>query len=301
MNPFYREYSDYLAERYGGKVQKLTVDTGVTCPNRDGTLGRGGCVYCSNLAFSPMAGCRASVAEQLRMGKAFFARKYPSMRYLAYFQGHTATYADERIFVAQCREAMQEDDVVGLVIGTRPDCMPATLLSELSHINREIMPVMVEYGMESACDATLQRVNRCHTHADTVAAVTRTHDAGIDVGVHLIFGLPGENEEMMLKSVDAVNALPVSFVKFHQLQIVRGTRLAADFASGAESVFIFTVDEYVEFCCKVIARLRKDIAIDRFTSQSPQDMLIAPHWGLKNHEFTSLLQHRLRELSNNRS
>ena len=301
MNPYYREYSDYLAERFPGKVQKLTVDTYASCPNRDGTLGRGGCIYCNNESFSPMAGCREGVREQLNKSKLFFARKYPEMRYLAYFQGHTATHAGVERFIRQCNEAMEVDGVIGIIIGTRPDCMPDGLLEQLARINSEDMPVMVEFGMESACNATLERINRCHTHADTVNAVMRTHDAGMDVGVHLIFGLPGECENMMLSSVDAVNDMPVSFVKFHQLQIVRGTRLASMADAERGLVHLFGVEEYIEFCCKVVARLRPDIAIDRFTSQAPSDMLIAPRWGLKNHEFTARLQNRLRELSNSHS
>ena len=299
MNQFYREYGDYLAERFEGKVQKLTIDTGASCPNRDGTLGRGGCVYCSNAAFSPMAGSQASVTEQLERGKAFFARKYPSMRYLAYFQSHTATHAGADTFIRQCDEAIAADGVVGLIVGTRPDCMPDALLKYLADVNGR-MPVMVEYGMESACDSTLRRINRCHTHTQIADAVRRTAEAGIDTGVHLIFGLPGEDEAEMLRSVAAVNDLPVKFVKFHQLQIVRGTRLAADVAAGRETVVPFGIDEYIDFCCKVISQLRKDIAIDRFTAQCPADMLIAPRWGLKNHEFTARLQRRLRELASSR-
>lgn len=301
MNPFYKEYSEYLAGRFEGKVQKLTIDTGAICPNRDGTLGRGGCVYCSNAAFSPMAGMGGSVSEQLARGKEFFARKYPDMRYLAYFQSHTSTHAGIGTFLRQLEEAMGFDAVVGIIVGTRPDCMPDSLLAELSRINGCVMPVMVEYGMESAHNDTLIRINRCHTHESTVDAVRRTAAAGMDCGVHLIFGLPGEDEAMMLDSVLAVNSLPVSFVKFHQLQVVRGTKLAADFAAGTGSVVPFALEEYLELCCKVVATLRPDIAIDRFTAQSPQDMLIAPQWGLKNHEFTARLHRRLAELSSSRS
>lgn len=301
MNPFYEEYGDYLKERFGGKMQKLTVDTGASCPNRDGTLGRGGCVYCCNEAFSPMAGSRESVAAQLERGKGFFARKYPSMRYLAYFQSHTSTNAGADVFLRQVRQAMDVSGVAGIVVGTRPDCMPDDVLSELAHINRVHMPVLVEYGMESACDATLLRINRCHTHADTVDAVRRTADAGIDCGVHLIFGLLGEDEAAMLAAVDAVNAMPVRFVKFHQLQILRGTALARNVELGRESVRLFGLEEYVEFCCSVVGRVRAGIAIDRFTAQAPASMVIAPRWGLKNHEFRALLHRRLTELANSRS
>ena len=299
-NPYYREYGDYLLERFGCKVQKLTLDTDASCPNRDGTIGRGGCVYCSNAAFSPMAGNKLGVRDQLQRGKEFFARKYPEMKYLAYFQSHTSTHAGAESFLSACREAMSVDDIVGIIVGTRPDCMPQELLDELAEYNRRYCRVLIEYGMETAHDRTLERINRCHKHMDTIGAVERTHKAGIDCGVHLIFGLPGESREDMFRSVEALNCLPVTSVKFHQLQIVSGTRLAKDVAEGRERVDLFGIDEYVDFCCDVVGMLRKDIAIDRFTAQSPAEMLIAPRWGLKNHEFTALLHRRLRERSNSR-
>lgn len=300
MNPYYREYSDYLAGRFEGKVQKITIDTGAICPNRDGTLGHGGCIYCSNDAFSPGTSRRESVAIQIEEGKRFFARKYPAMRYLAYFQSHTATHAGAEVFMAQVEEAAAVPGVAGIIVGTRPDCVPQNLLDRLAQFNGTRMPVMIEYGMESACDATLARVNRCHTHGCTVDAVTRTAAAGIDCGVHLIFGLPGEDRSTMLASVEAVNHLPVSFVKFHQLQIVRGTQLAHAVAEGKESASVFGLDDYIELCCDVIDLLRKDIAIDRFTAQCPPGMLLAPNWGIKNHEFTAILHRRLKELASSR-
>ena len=270
------------------------------CPNRDGTLGRGGCVYCSNDAFSPGLRRGASIEAQIEDGKAFFAHKYPMMRYLAYFQSHTATHTDAERFMAQVHEASWVKDVAGIIVGTRPDCMPQPLLDMLAAFNDQVMPVMIEYGMETSSNATLARINRCHTHECTVDAVTRTHAAGIDCGVHLIFGLPGEDKAAMLASVDAVNSLPVSFVKFHQLQIVGGTVLARDVSEGREKVECFGLEEYIDFCCEVVHRLRSDIAIDRFTAQSPASMLIAPRWGIKNHEFTAKLHRRLRELANSR-
>ncbi len=300
MNPFYKEYSDYLAERFEGKVQKITIDTGALCPNRDGTLGRGGCVYCSNDAFSPGTARCSSVGDQLEQGKLFFAHKYPAMRYLAYFQSHTATHTSAAQFRRQVLEAAAVEGVAGIIVGTRPDCMPQSLLEWLAELNRTALPVMIEYGMETSHNDTLARINRCHGHEATDDAVRRTAAAGIDCGVHLIFGLPGEDKSKMMTSVAAVNDLPVSFVKFHQLQIVKGTRLARDVAEGREDVTIFELDDYLDFCCDVVDRLRRDIAIDRFTAQCPASMLLAPRWGIKNHEFTAMLHRRLRERASSR-
>lgn len=295
MNPYYRDYADFLAEVFGpGKVQKLSVDAEFTCPNRDGTLGLGGCAYCNNRAFSPDYKKRLSpVAEQIAAGKRFFARKYPRMRYAAYFQSYTSTYGDIDTVTRLYEEAAAQPDVIGLIIGTRPDCMPDRLLERLAQMNRRL-PVIVEYGAESSHDTTLARVNRCHTWAQTVNTANRTADAGLHVGLHLIMGLPGETEEMMLATVDRLNTLPISTVKFHQLQIIKGTRLAAE----AETPATFTIDDYISLCTKIVRRLRPDIAIERFISQAPPELLIAPRWGIKNYQFTHRLLAELKARPN---
>ncbi len=299
MNPYYRDYADFLAEKFDGKVQKLPVDGGFSCPNRDGTLGYGGCVYCNNRSFSPMQSVGRTIRQQLEEGKRFFSRKYPSMKYLAYFQSHTNTYSPVDRALGLYREAIETDDVVGLVIATRPDCMPDRLLDELTAINRRT-PVIIEYGAESSHDTTLRRINRCHLWQDTVDAVRRTAAAGLSVGLHLIMGLPGESDGMMLTTVDRVSELPVDTVKFHQLQVISGTRLAADIAAGRESVEAMTLERYIDLCCKIIERLRDDIAIERFVSQSPGDMLISPRWGLKSGEFVERLHRRLSQRNSRR-
>lgn len=283
----YKYFSDFLAEHFRGKMQKLSVDAGFSCPNRDGTVGTGGCTYCNNLSFSP-GYCRPvkGVAGQLEEGKRFFARKYPAMRYLAYFQSYTSTHsADIGRLMDMYHEACAVDGVDGVIIGTRPDCMPDALLERLGTLPW----AMVEYGAESSHDATLARVNRCHTWADTVDAVRRTHAAGIPCGLHIINGLPGEDEAMMLATVDAVNALPVDVVKFHQLQLIRGTRMAADVGRGLYDVTRFTPESYARLCAAIVKRLRPDIAIERFVSQSPPELLIYPRWGLKNYQFTEIV------------
>ncbi|MCH5345891.1 MAG: TIGR01212 family radical SAM protein [Muribaculaceae bacterium] len=275
-------------------MQKLSVNAGLSCPNRDGTTGRGGCSYCNNQSFSP--GYTASVADvvdQLEAGKRFFARKYPEMKYLAYFQSYTGTHGEIDHLTDLYRRALAVDDVEGLIVATRPDCLPPALVDRLAEIARERY-LMIELGAESSHDVTLTRVNRCHTWADTVDAVTRLHDAGIAVGLHLIMGLPGETTAMMLATIDAVNRLPVATVKLHQLQLIAGTPLARDVEAGREEVAIFEVDDYIDLCCNVIDRLRDDIAIERFVSQSPDNLLIAPRWGLKNYQFVDRLRAALR-------
>ena len=288
----YPDFASFLRRYFPGKMQKLTVDAGFTCPNRDGTLSTGGCIYCNNLSFSPGAGMRASVTEQLEQSRRFFSRKYTDMRYLAYFQSYTGSYGELRHLLALYDEALAVDGVDGLIIGTRPDCMPDVLLEALAGRSRRRF-VMIEYGAESSHDRTLALINRCHTWADTADAVRRTHAAGLPVGIHLIMGLPGESEADMLATVDAVNLLPVDVVKFHQLQVVRGTRLHAMLERGEIEVPEMSVDDYIELCVKIVGRLRDDIVIERFVSQSPAGMLVSPRWGLKNYEFAERLRKRL--------
>ena len=299
MNRFgkHDDFAGFLSRHLPGKVQKISVNTSLSCPNRDGSKGRGGCTYCNNRSFSPSySTAPARITEQLEEGKRFFARKYPHMKYLAYFQSYTATNAATQRLMEMFREALEVPDVVGLAIGTRPDCMPADLLHELQSLSRDKF-VMVEYGAETACDDTLTLVNRCHTWADTADAVRRTHEAGIPVGLHLIMGLPGEDTDTMLTTIDEENRLPVDIVKCHQLQLVRGTRLAAQVADGSVDYTPWELDDYIDLCCKIVDRLRDDIAIERFVSQSPDNLLISPRWGLKNYQFADRLRAQLRNLS----
>ena len=289
------DFSAFIARYLPGKIQKLTVNAGLSCPNRDGKKGRGGCTYCNNQSFSPgFSATPAPVSIQLRKSREFFSKKYPAMRYLAYFQSYTATNSSTPLRMEMFREALREEDVVGLIIGTRPDCMPDDLLDELRILSRSAF-VMIEFGAESAHDRTLENVNRCHTWADTADAVRRVHEAGIPVGLHLIMGLPGESEDDMLATIDEVNLLPVDIVKCHQLQLIRGTRLASQVERGEAAVIRWDVEGYIDLCCRIIHRLRADIAIERFVSQSPESLLIYPRWGLKNYQFMNLLRNRLQQ------
>ena len=302
MNPHYTDYAELLGRLFPGqKVQKLSVDAGHGCPNRDGTIGRGGCIYCNNETFSPgYVRMVASVAEQLERGKEFFARKYPQQKYLAYFQSYTSTHCGLEQAVGQWREALSVPGVVGLVVGTRPDCMPDALLAELARINASGTPVIVEFGAETMHDRTLRLINRGHSAAQTLDAVQRTSAAGLSVSLHLIMGLPGESEEEMLQTVRQVCALPVDSLKFHQLQVVKGTPLHTEYlrqqtgqASDMPAIRPFGVKEYINLCVKIIDLVPRRIAIERFTASAPASLLVAPAWGLKNYQFTNLLRNAL--------
>lgn len=288
---YYRDFSDFLAARFPGiKVQKISINAGFTCPNRDGTKGTGGCTYCNNQTFNPEY-CKPSksIKQQLTDGKQFFGKKYPEMKYLAYFQAYTSTYAEQSALQSMYEEALSCSDVVGLIIGTRPDCMPDELLRYLTSLSKRTF-VMVEYGAETADNATLRLINRGHTWEDTVDAVRRTHAAGIHCGLHMILGLPYETEAMMLDSVRRLSALPVDTVKFHQLQIVRGTMMHRQLLNGQISVVNWSVDEYIDLCIRIIRLTPQTISIERFVSQSPDSLLVSPRWGLKNYQFVNRLQ-----------
>lgn len=294
----YKDYSTFLSEHFDGKVQKISVDAGLSCPNRDGTISTGGCSYCNNATFSPgYCGAHLSVEEQLEKGVRFFARKYSAMRYIAYFQSYTGTHGDVGILLDMYARALDYNGVDGLIVGTRPDCVADGLLDAVARLrDRTGKFIMFEFGAESSHDRTLEAVNRCHTWAQTVDAVRRTKAHGLFVGLHFINGLPGESRQMMLETVKAVNRLDIDTVKFHQLQIVRGTRLARQWQAGEVELHQFTLDEYISHCADIVARLRSDIAIERFTSQSPDELLISPRWGVKNYQFVNLLNKRLAEL-----
>ena len=291
----YRDFADFLNEHFDGKVQKISLHAGFTCPNRDGSIGVGGCTYCNNQTFSPdYCHTGKSITRQLDEGVAFFARKYPTMRYLAYFQAYTNTYGELEALKRKYEEALAHPGVVGLIIGTRPDCMPADLLDYLADLSRRTF-VLVEYGVESTSDETLRRINRGHDFATSVDAIRRTSAAGVLVGAHMILGLPGESREMMLKHARSLSQLPLDTLKLHQLQLIRHTRMAREYEMCPQDFHLYGVDEYIDLAIDFAERLSPSIAIERFVSQSPAELLIAPRWGLKNHEFTARLLRRMRE------
>lgn len=296
MEQLYNDFPTFLRKHFSHKVQKISLNAGFTCPNRDGTKGWGGCTYCNNQTFNPDY-CRTekTISTQLEEGKLFFAHKYPEMKYLAYFQAYTNTYAELEGLKRKYEEALEVNNVVGLVIGTRPDCMPDELLRYLEELNRQTF-LMVEYGIESASDHTLQRINRGHTYADTIAAVQRTAACGILTGGHIILGLPGETHDSMVAQAGILSELPLSTLKIHQLQLIHGTRMAHEYAEDPTGFHLYTnVDEYIDLVIDYVEHLRADLVLERFVSQSPKDLLIAPDWGLKNYEFVVRLQKRMKE------
>ena len=291
----YNELAGFLATCFPFKVQKISLNAGFTCPNRDGTVGYGGCTYCNNQTFNP-AYCRTekSITEQLEEGKRFFARKYPDMKYLAYFQAYTNTYAELEDLKKKYEEALNVPDVVGLVIGTRPDCMPDALLDYLEGLNKRTF-LIVEYGVESTDNAILKRINRGHTFEVAKAAIEKTSARGIRVGAHIILGLPSETREGLIKQAGVLSALPLTTLKLHQLQLIKGTRMAAEYQEVPEEFHLYSADEYIDLVIDYVEHLRPDIVLERFVSQSPKELLIAPDWGLKNHEFTDKVKKRMRE------
>lgn len=297
MNPtfLYTDFGTYLREQLPIKVQKISINAGFTCPNRNGDKGWGGCTYCNNQTFNP-AYCKTerTVTEQLEEGKRFFARKYPDMKYLAYFQAYTNTYGDVKTVIGKYEEALAVNDIVGIVIGTRPDCMPNELLEYLKELNRRTF-LMVEYGIESVNDATLARINRGHTYAETIDAVERTVKAGIRTGGHVILGLPGEEHDELMRQAAVLSELPLTTLKLHQLQLIRGTRMAHEYEQSPKDFHLYTADEYIDLVIDYVEHLRPDLVLERFVSQSPKELLIAPDWGLKNYEITERIKKRMRE------
>ena len=289
----YNSFSKWIRERFPFRVQKISVDAGFSCPNRDGSISSGGCSFCDNRTFNPSY-CNGtlSIGRQISDGKAFFARKSPDMKYLAYFQAYSNTYASLDTIRRRYEEALACDDVVGLVVGTRPDCISDELLDYLERLNRQTF-LTVEYGIESTCDATLKRINRGHTFECSRRAIAATHDRGIITGGHIIVGLPGESAADIIRQAESISLTKLDILKIHQLQIIRGTRLAEEYA--AKPFHVFSVDEYIRTIGEYIQHLRKDIVIERFVSQSPKGLLLAPDWGLKNYEFTNRLNNYLHE------
>lgn len=291
----YNEYGSWLKNQLGFKVQKISLNAGFTCPNRDGSIGVGGCSYCNNQTFNPDY-CKTdkSITQQLEEGKGFFSKKYPEMKYLAYFQAYTNTYGSVEEIMSKYEEALSVKDVVGLVIGTRPDCMPDELLDYLEDINRRAF-LVVEYGIESVYDDTLVRINRGHTYEATVSAVRKTAERGIVTGGHVILGLPNESREQILDEARILSELPLTTLKLHQLQLIKGTRMAEEFFEDSSDFHLFTPNEYIDLVIDFVERLNPNIVLERFVSQSPASLLAIPGWGLKNYEFVDMVRKRMEE------
>ncbi len=311
----YNSFVGYFKRKYGERLQKIVLDAGFTCPNRDGKVGRGGCTYCDNAAFHPSYSTAGkSLHQQLDEGIEFHKVRYRTTEhYLAYFQSFSNTYASLERLKTLYEEALRHPDVVGLVIGTRPDCVDEQkmdYLAELARGNvlkdwtrslsdgreRTAPIIIVEYGIESCYDQTLVRINRGHDFETARVAVQMTADRGLDVGVHFILGLPGETRQMMLDSCKLINALPIRSVKFHQLQIVKGTRMEKEYAEHPQDFERFSLEDYLDFFVDMLERLRPDLFIERFVGEVPPRFVNETPWGLiRNVELLRLLEKRLQE------
>lgn len=289
----YTDFGSWIKSKFKYKVQKISINAGLSCPNRDGIIGLGGCTYCNNQTFNPdYCNSDRSISQQLEDGKYFFGRKYPKMKYLAYFQAYTNTYGNIEHLKKMYEEALSVKDVIGLVIGTRPDCMPDELLDYLSDLNEKTF-LIIEYGIETANDMTLKRINRGHDFACCIDTINKTSERGIFTGGHIILGLPGEDRNESIRQAFNISSLKLNILKIHQLQIIRGTKMANEYQE--RPFHLYSVEEYVDLICDYIQYLRQDLVLERFVSQSPKSLLMAPDWGIKNYEFTEMLKKKLLE------
>ena len=296
-NRRYNAWSEQSRRLYGTRIQKLAVNAGFSCPNRDGTLGTEGCTFCNNEGFIPSY-CKpsASVHEQLDTGLAFVKKRYPRAgRFVAYFQAYSNTHAPLDHMREVYEEALQHPAISGLVIGTRPDCVDEEKLDYLAALSREYF-IKVEYGVESCYDETLRRVRRGHLFAESQKAIRMSAERGLMTGIHLIFGLPGESRQQMLDQVTAINELPVHTAKFHQLQIVKGTEMAREYAAYPERFALFSLEEYVEFVSDFLERLRPDIALERLSGEVPPRLIAGKPWGrVRADVIITMIEDKLKE------
>ncbi len=292
-------YRRYLEGVVGCRVQKVAVNVGMGCPNRDGTLATGGCTFCVNEAFTPSyCSPEKSIKEQVETGINFHKRRYArSSAYLVYFQSFSNTYAPLDRLQTLYEEALDHPDVVGLVIGTRPDCVDEEKLDYIAQLAQRTKYLIVEYGIESVYDRTLERINRGHDFQTARRAVEMTAQRGLHCGAHFIVGLPGESNEDILRGIDIINTLPLSTIKFHQLQLFAGTKMVDDYLANPDDFHLFGLDEYLDFYCDIFARLRDDIIVERFASEAPPRYLYGDHhWqGVRYERLVQLLEQKLKQ------
>ena len=293
----HRTFSEYLSTVLPGKIRKIAVNAGLECPNRDGSVGTGGCIFCNNAAFNPSYAFEAdgNISRQLEKGIEFSRNKGEADGYLAYFQTYSNTYGQTAKLITLYEEALAYPGVVGLVVATRPDCIGGDLLDWMEKRFGNSAPaghpyLLLEIGIESTRDETLKAINRGHDFACAQKAVRDVSARGIAVGVHLILGLPGETEEDFIMHARRISELPVTVLKLHQLQIIKETKLAEMYENDPQCVRLMTAGEYAATVKKFIAELRDDIVLDRFVSETPKDLLVAPSWGLKPAEFEKMVR-----------
>jgi radical SAM protein (TIGR01212 family) len=293
----FNSYAEYFKKQFGGRVQKLAIDAGFTCPNRDGSKGVGGCTYCDNDAFNPSY-CHPgkSITTQIEEGIEFHSRRYRrASRYLAYFQPYSNTFAPLEKLKEIYSQALSYPEIAGLVIGTRPDCVDEEKLAYFRKLS-DSHYIMLEYGIESCYNKTLKRINRGHTFEDTLTALEMASQFDLKTGVHLIFGLPGETRDEMMNEADIISNLPINNIKFHQLQIIKGTRMADEYKDHPEDFLQFPLDEYIEFIIDFVEKLNPAVVIERFAGEVPPRFLAGTGWGLiRNDQILTRIEKRLAE------
>ena len=296
-NRRFNSYSNYFTKQFGGRVQKISIDAGFSCPNRDGKLSTGGCTFCSNAAFNPSY-CKPekSIKQQIEEGIEFHQKRYRrASKYLAYFQPFSNTYKPLEKLKGIYQQALEMPEIAGIVIGTRPDLVDEQILQYLNKI-QQTHYVMLEYGVESVYDETLKRVNRGHDFAAAEKAIQLTADYGVPCGAHFIFGLPGETKAMMLNAADIISRLPLTTVKFHQLQIFKDTKMAEEYQQHPEHFHLFDLEEYIDFVIDFAERLNPKIVIERFAGEVPPRYLVSEPWmKLRYDEVLARIEKRMEE------
>lgn len=292
-NKRYYDLNRFLRQHFGCRIQKITVDAGFTCPNRDGTLGRRGCIYCNARGSGTGAfGRGVSIREQLEAGKAILARRYKAKGFIAYFQAFTNTYAPVDVLKKRYEEALAVPGVVGLAIGTRPDCVDGAVLDLLQSYTPKYM-VWIEYGLQSIHDPTLAAIRRGHAAAAFYRAVEATRGRGILTCAHVILGLPGETGEQMRQTARAVASLDLDGIKIHLLYVVGGTELDRLYQRGQYRCL--SQSEYADRVCDVLERLPPQMVIQRLTGDPHPEELVAPDWALQKRETLDLIHARLEQ------
>ncbi len=292
----FNAYAQYFKRYFGSRVQKLSIDAGFSCPNRDGTVARGGCTYCNNDSFNPSY-CTPdkSIRQQIMEGMEFHSNRYRlADKYLAYFQAYSNTYKPLNELKRIYAQALEIPAVVGLVIGTRSDTIDEEKLEYFAQLSQDYY-VIIEYGIESCYDDSLRRMNRGHDFENLLKAIELTHDYGIKVGGHIIFGLPGETRQMMLDEVHILNNLPLDTIKFHQLQIIKGTAMAKDYQLNPTNYQFFELDEYIDFMIEFVEQLNPHFVIERFAGEVPPSFLAGPSWGkIRNDQILNKIEQGLK-------
>lgn len=293
-----KSYADYIKEKFGTRVQKIALNPGFGCPNRDGKIGVGGCSYCNNKTFSPYYGMEnKGIKEQLDEGIRFFSKKYKCQKYIAYFQSYTNTYAPVEELRKLYYSVLEREDVVGLTVATRPDCISNEVLDLLTEISKKYY-VTLELGVESCYNQTLKRINRGHNFEKSEKAIENAAEKGLEVCAHLIMYLPGESVEMMMKTTEIMNRLPVKIIKLHQLQVIKGTAMEKDYRENPEDFILPSAEEYADFAARYVIKTPEKI-YERFVSESPREMVAAPDWhGKKNYEITELIKKKISIFAN---